>query len=172
MSKPRRVEVSGCRNNDRANAAHHWQSWVVVGQTRGISFRAKSLENVFEAELYESRRDGGTSNLAEARATDDCARIAELRVIERVEKLGAEFQRRSFVQSSNPGRFGEGHVEVRLVRPAERSSADIAVRRAIADLGKRAGGIGRVNGGAVEIAVQAILYAPTCRYLAYCEPRT
>jgi hypothetical protein len=50
------------------------------------------LENVFQRELYESRRDGGTSNLAKAGAPYDGARIAELRVIERVEKLGAKLQ--------------------------------------------------------------------------------
>ena len=114
--------------------------------------RYSALEKVFQPELYESRCDRGTSDFAETRATDDSARIAKLRVIERVEKLGAALQRRSFVQPPNLGRLGKRYIKVRLVRSAERSSAEIAVRRAIPDLGKRARGTGRVNGGAIEIA--------------------
>jgi hypothetical protein len=59
-------------------------------------------------------------------------------VIERIEKLCAELQRRPFVQSPNVDRLGECHVKVRQVRPTERTAAEIAVCRAIPDLGKRA----------------------------------
>ena len=42
--------------------------------------RVTRLENVFQTELYESRRDGRTSNFAKARDADDRVRIVELRV--------------------------------------------------------------------------------------------
>ena len=42
--------------------------------------RVTRLENVFQPELYESRRDGCTSNVAKARDADDRVRIVELRV--------------------------------------------------------------------------------------------
>jgi hypothetical protein len=115
--------------------------------------RFSALESVFQPKLYKSRRNRGTSNLAKTSATDDRSWIAELRVIERIEKLGAELQQRSIAQPPNLGRLGERHVKVRLVRPAERSSAEIAVCCAISDLRKRTRGIGGVNGGIIEVIV-------------------
>jgi len=46
----------------------------------GSFTRVTRLENVFQTELYESRRDGCTYNFAKARDADDRVRIVELRV--------------------------------------------------------------------------------------------
>src|SRR5262249_44733169 len=115
--------------------------------------------------------DGGGSDFPKAGAADDSARIAKLRVIKRVKKLGAELQQCSIVQSPNPGRLAQRNVRVRLVRAPERSSAEIAVDRAIPDLGQRTRWSGLANVGPVEIPVQPIFDAPARWYLTYCEPR-
>ena len=75
------------------------------------------LEDHAQGKLNDPRIVSGR-HLAERRAQDVCIRLLELRMIENVEELGAEFRNQSL---RNACGLGDGEIQIRASGTAERA---------------------------------------------------
>src|SRR5437879_3030787 len=81
---------------------------------------ARALEGVLQRELNDARADRRGVNDSEGRAGGVRIGIAELWMVESVEKFGAELQRLRLVDSDE---FRERHIPVVLARPAHEAKS-------------------------------------------------
>src|ERR1017187_9276153 len=85
-----------------------------------IRLQLERLESQAECELYDARIAGGR-DLPEQRRSDVQARVVELRVIQHIEEIGAQFR----LQPLAPDRcnFGDCQVYIGARRSAKRVAA-------------------------------------------------
>ena len=99
---------------------------AVAVEERLVSIRSRALSKPeFEAELNITRA-GCAGKLAERRRTDGGAGSAEIRVIERVEKLGSEFEVQFLRDRVS---FDDGDVPLLDARPDQDIASGISETR-------------------------------------------
>jgi len=91
-----------------------------------------ALEHVLQGKLDQARIHRSVGDLAEHAADQISATgIAELWMVESVEELRAELQRRLFVDTANFGLLDEGEVPIVLPRPQNDTRSRIPGARSV-----------------------------------------
>src|SRR5437870_3030541 len=80
----------------------------------------RASKDVFQRELNQPGVHRRRCYLAKSGKAVCSSRIAELRVIEQIEKLRPKLEPRVFMESANLRRFGQGCIEIELTRAENR----------------------------------------------------